>query len=340
MLHFFESSLLAHVTYVADPEKVKLLEWKQDWDFLLEPVKDPLYLSLILITLIVVVALFAACELVAPLRKAFQRAHDMLISYHRHIPLILRTALGVSLVVAGTKRVLLLPSISGVEVSTLEVVLGFCLTIGFMGRLSAIATFCLYFYGLYTSYYMWGAMETAASALLVVAYGSASPSADEILGTDNLLSFFEPLWKQIRENTGLILRLTLGGTLIWLAITEKALSPRLCETVIIDYKLGDIIPVSNAMWVFSVGVIEFAVGLVLVLGFFTRSFALIAFLVLTFSFFYFKEEVAGHITFFAALIVLMITGAGQRSFDSLIAQKRRQVTGTATPFNIEPATAS
>ena len=48
---------------------------------------------------------------------------------------------------------------------------------------------------------------------------------------------------------------------------------------------------------FSAGSV-FAVGLVLVLGFFTRSFAAIGFVVLSLSFLFFREEVAGHLTFF------------------------------------------
>ncbi len=127
----------------------------------------------------------------------------------------------------------------------------------------------------------------------------------------------------------------MGSTLMWLAVTEKAMNPRVCEAVVVDFDLESVIPVSSAMWVFTVGVIEFAVGLVLVAGFFTRTWSIVAFLVLTLSFFYFREEVAGHVTFFGALVVLMITGAGSLSTDSLIAKKTRGAVGTTEPYQLE-----
>jgi len=89
------------------------------------------------------------------------------------------------------------------------------------------------------------------------------------------------------------------------------------------------------MWVFSVGVIELAVGLVLVPGFFTRTFSFIAFVVLTLSFFYFKEEVAGHVTFFGTLLILMITGTGRANLDAVIAHRTRGVPRTASPYGME-----
>ncbi|MCA9050447.1 MAG: DoxX family protein, partial [Planctomycetaceae bacterium] len=134
---------------------------------------------------------------------------------------------------------------------------------------------------------------------------------------------------------GVVLRLAMGFTMIWLAVTEKALNPRVSEAVVIDFGLESVIPVSSAMWVFSVGVIELAVGLVLVLGLFTRTFAFIAFVVLTLSFFYFKEDVAGHVTFFGTLLIMMITGAGQGSLDAWIANRTRGVAGTAAPYGTQ-----
>ena len=162
--------------------------------------------------------------------------------------------------------------------------------------------------------------------MLVLAYGGERPSADHLLNFDLLGTLLKTFWKKLQENTGLILRLSLGSTLIWLAVTEKAFNPRVSEAVVIDFNLENVIPVSSAMWVFSVGMIEFAVGLVLILGFFTRTFSIIAFLVLTLSFFYFKEEVAGHVTFFGSLLVLMVTGAGRFSIDSYITKQTRQAT--------------
>jgi uncharacterized membrane protein YphA (DoxX/SURF4 family) len=158
------------------------------------------------------------------------------------------------------------------------------------------------------------------------------PSADKVLGIDPAGALVKPIFDKLIDWAPVILRLALGTTLIWLAITEKFLNPRVSEAVVIDYDLQSVIPVSTAMWVFTVGVIEFAVGLVLVLGLYTRAFSMIALIVLTLSFFYFKEEIAGHVTFFGALVVLMVTGAGKWSVDAIIAKWVRNASGTATPY--------
>ncbi|MCH9654830.1 MAG: DoxX family protein [Planctomycetes bacterium] len=327
-------SLLAHVSYIVDPEKLKALAGT-DWEFLLSPLYDSFYLTLIIVTLVVVVGCFMTGELVRPLRDSCRSLHNRLLGYREFIPLVLRVSLGVSLIVAGTKQAIYLPNVPGDAVSTLEVVIGFFLLVGFMVRLGGLSALAIYFYGLSNSHYLLGTMESAAAAVLVLAYGGERPSADHLLNFDLLGTLLKTFWKKLQENTGLILRLSLGSTLIWLAVTEKAFNPRVSEAVVIDFNLENVIPVSSAMWVFSVGMIEFAVGLVLILGFFTRTFSIIAFLVLTLSFFYFKEEVAGHVTFFGSLLVLMVTGAGRFSIDSYITKQTRQASGTEEPYVLE-----
>jgi uncharacterized membrane protein YphA (DoxX/SURF4 family) len=323
-----------HVSYVVDPAKLEALAGT-DWDFLLSPVRDPFYLTLIGVTFGVTIALFAVGEVVRPARTACRRVHDRFLAYDGFVPLILRTALGIALIVAGTKQAVFLPNVSAPEVSTLQVVLGFCLLAGFSVRICGLGAVVLFGYGLTKSHYLFGSMESAAAGLIVAAYGAAAPCTDDILQMDPLGRLLAPLWKRVRDHTGTLLRLSLGCTMLWLAVTEKAMNPRVCEAVVIDFDLQKVIPVSSAMWVFTVGVIEFAVGLVLVLGLFTRTWSIVAFLVLTLSFFYFKEEVAGHVTFFGALMVLMIKGAGDWSCDSLIARRSRGAIGTVTPYETE-----
>lgn len=329
-----ESSLppLAHVSYVVDPEKLRTLAGP-DWEFLLSPLQDSLYLTLIAVTLVVTVALFVMFELVAPLRTGCRRIHDRFLSYEAFVPLILRTALGIALIVAGTKQAIYLPNVPGPQVSTLQVVLGFCLLAGFSIRVCGLGALAIFFFGLSQSGYLFGTMESAAAALIVAAYGAAPPSTDDIMQFDPLGKLLAPIWKWTQKNAGVVLRVALGSTMLWLAVTEKAMNPRVSEAVVLDFQLQDLIPVSSAMWVFTVGVIEFAVGLVLVLGLFVRTWSIVAFIVLTLSFFYFKEEVAGHVTFFGALMVLMIKGGGAWSVDSFIARRSRDAIGTQTPYS-------
>ncbi|MBI2477245.1 MAG: DoxX family membrane protein [Planctomycetia bacterium] len=203
-----------------------------------------------------------------------------------------------------------------------------------MVRASGLAALAIFAYGAVTSHYMLGTLESAAAALLVAAYGPRLPCADQVLDVDLLGDSLASLWKAIRGATPVIVRLGLGTTLIWLAVTEKFFNPRMSEAVVIEYGLHTVVPVSTAMWVFAVGVIEVAVGTMLVVGLYTRGFSLIALLVLMLSFFYFKEEVAGHVTFFGSLIVLLFTGAGHWSIDSLVARWTRNARGTAVPYVI------
>ena len=117
-------SLLAHVSYIVDPEKLKALAGT-DWEFLLSPVYDPLYLTLIIVTLVVTLGCFIAGELVRPLRISCRNMRNRLLGYSNFISLILRVCLGVALIVAGTKQAIFLPNVPGNAVSTLEVVIGF-----------------------------------------------------------------------------------------------------------------------------------------------------------------------------------------------------------------------
>jgi len=314
--------MIAHVSYLVDPAKLEALAGV-DWPFLLSPLRDPLYLSLILGTAAVVIAAVVACESIESLRRPLGHFRDRLLEYRTFVPLFLRLTLGIALIVSGTAGTIFLPNVPAPAFGTLEVVLGYCLLVGLMVRPCGLVALALFAWGLWTSRYMLGAVECAAAALLVSAYGASRPSADELLGIDVGGSVLEPLWRPIREHVTLLVRLALGSTLIWLAVTEKMLNPRVSEVVVLDYGLESVIPVNSAMWVFAVGSIELIVGTVLVLGLYTRVAAIVTALVLTSSFFYFREEVAGHVTFFGALLVLMSTGAGRVSLDAVFAARRR-----------------
>lgn len=111
---------LGHVTYVVDPEKLKALAGR-DRDFLLAPVKDPFYLTLIVVTLVVVVAAFAACEIVPNLRTAGRAFHNRLLTHEPFVPMTLRIALGIALLVSGTNDTIYLPNVSGNGLGGLEV---------------------------------------------------------------------------------------------------------------------------------------------------------------------------------------------------------------------------
>ena len=228
---------LAHVSYTVDPAKLEALAGS-DWGFVLSPLSDPLYLTLIVITLVVSVVGFVVGETFAPIRDYCRAIHDRLLEYRNHVPFFLRLALAVALIISGTRQFIFLPNVPGAGIGNLEIFLGFSILVGFMVRVSALAVLGVYIYGLVTSHYLLGTMESAAAALVVAAYGAKTgPSIDGILGVDVLGKMCERMWNHICENTGPIIRVALGFTLMWLAVTEKAMNPRVCEAVVIDLDL-------------------------------------------------------------------------------------------------------
>jgi uncharacterized membrane protein YphA (DoxX/SURF4 family) len=93
--------------------------------------------------------------------------------------------------------------------------------------------------------------------------------------------------------------------------------PHVSELVVQKFALTQYIPVSAAMWVFAVGMIELVVGVLLLIGFQVRLVSIITFTILIVTFFFFKEDVYSHVTLFGTLSVLMITGAGPLSLDRI-----------------------
>ena len=110
--------------------------------------------------------------------------------------------------------------------------------------------------------------------------------------------------------------------MIYLALYEKIFNPNLSELIVRGFDLQSVVPVSVEMWILSAGLIEFAIGLLLIIGMFTRIVSAIAFIVLSLSFFYFGEDVASHITLFGILAVLFITEGGKVSIDKLLGNKK------------------
>ena len=164
--------------------------------------------------------------------------------------------------------------------------------------------------------YIIGNIEMAAGLVALLILGSARPGIDDIFG---IPEFKAPRFRQWIPT---LLRIGIGGALIFLALYEKVLNPHVSDLVVQKYALDSIIHVGPAMWVFAVGMIELAVGLLLLVGFQTRLVSAIAFLVLIVTFFFFKEEVYSHITLFGTLSVLFITGAGPLSFDYIIKKRK------------------
>lgn len=302
---------LAHVGYVVSKDEIQ----KQagvDFLFLFKPLTQPLYLALMLSTVVVVLLLYFFLKRNSFITRRIAFLRERTKSYVELIPWMLRLSLGIALIGAGTNQVLISPILNTTpQFSFIQILLGFLLLAGFLFVPVIWLTILLFLFALSKNFYIFGNLDFLAASIALLMLANSKPGLDDLLG----LPFWSPL-KKFSEFAPLILRLGIGGAMMFLAIYEKILNPHLSAIVVEKFHLTSVIPVSPEMWVLSAGLIEFIVGLALFTGFQTRLVSAIAFVVLSLSFFYFGEEVYSHITLFGVLSVLFVTGGGKLSSDS------------------------
>jgi uncharacterized membrane protein YphA (DoxX/SURF4 family) len=307
-------SALAHVGYVAE-------DWSMsgpDANFL-ESALTPVNIALIIITILAVLLAYY----ITINTKLYDMCCHVAKRAHTYTPLIswmLRLSLGIALIGAGIDQKLISPlGDASAGIATLQIALGFMLMAGFLTPFAAAASALIYLCGLSTNLYYLGNLEFFAACIAVIAIADWHPGVDHLLG----LKYFKAHAKTF---VPLILRLGIGIAMLYLAVFEKFMNPLVTETVVYKYALDAAIPVSPAMWVLSTGVIEIAVGLCLLIGLFTRTTSIITFFVLSTTFFYFGEDVYSHITLFAIMSVLVVTGGGKYSLDHLFDPAERELT--------------
>ena len=309
---------LAHVAYVTEPTTA---DFGPDWPFLLEALRDPLNIFLIIVTLIALLGIQYAARRLSFAQRLVHHVQHQAVGYQDLRSWILRLSLGIAFIGAGFSQALISPALVIEQwplVAVLEGVIGFLLLAGFLTGPAALGALGLYLIGLSQELYLIGNLETAAAAVALLTLGNTRPGIDNLLGIPGFA-----LFSRAKEYIPLLLRLGLGSAFIFLALYEKILSPQLAALVVADYSLTAVIPVSTSMWVLAAGLIELALGLALLIGWRVRTVAAVAVFVLALSFFYFGEAVYSHVTLFGTLSVLFITGAGRPSMDYLLASRRR-----------------
>ncbi len=303
----------AHVSYVVKPEDAEKVMGPNPV-YLQQALFDPFNIFLMITTAIVVVGIFVFIKKIPFFNKAFHKIIDKLNSYHELIPWILRLALGISLIGAGTAGVFISPTLSDGQVfSFIQIAIGFCFLAGFLIAPAAIATIGIYVYALLQEPYLIGNMDVLALSLSVLVFHSARPGIDDILNI-SLLKFL----KIHRYWLPIIIRLGVGIAFIYLALHEKLLNPGLSNLVVEQYNLTAYVPVMPAMWVLGAGIIELLLGILIISGYYTRVVGVVGILVLSLTFFYFEEAVYSHVTLFSALAIITIEGGGMFSVDRLL----------------------
>lgn len=307
---FFASTTYAHVGYVISESEIQK-EAGSDFLFLLKPLTQPFYLALMLGMLAAVLLLYFLLRRSSFINSRIAFVQERAKSYTELVPWMLRLSLGITLIGAGTSGVFISPILSHFpHFAFIQIFLGFLLLAGFLLGPATWLVVALFLFALSKNFYLLGNADFFAASIALLILANPKPGLDDLLG----VPFWSPL-KKLREFVPLIFRTGIGGAMMFLAVYEKFLNPHFSAAVVQNFHLTSVIPVSPEMWVLSAGLIEFAVGLALLLGFQTRLVAAIAFAVLSLSFFYFGEEVSSHVTLFGVLSVLFVTGGGWYSIN-------------------------
>ena len=231
-------------------------------------------------------------------------------AYEGHVPWILRLSLGIALIGAGSAGEALVPTVAAASwLSSLEVLVGFCLLAGFMLVPSVLVVALLWMVGVAGEPYLLGNVELFAAAIGLFLVADPRPGIDHLLG----IPFFSPVRRQA-SFLPIVLRVGLGGAMLYLAVFEKFLHPMASVVVANTYELSQVIPVSVSAWVYGAGLVEALIGLGFIVGRYVRPFAALAFVVLSLSFFYFGEDVHAHVTLFGVLSCVFILGEGKRVY--------------------------
>lgn len=307
---FLPAISFAHVGYVV-PEGTIHEKAGSDFDFLLNALRDPLNFFLVLGTFVLISFAYFILRQNTWFLSKTKAVAERAASYYELTPWMLRLSLGIALIGAGVAKVLISPSFAGFpQLSFLQILLGFFLLAGFFLAPAVIVAIILFIFALSQNFYLLGNFDFLVAAIVLLVFANPKPGLDDLFG----IPFFLPL-KSLQKWAPLILRVGIGGAMMFLAMYEKLLNPNLFAAVVENYHLTSVIPVSPEMWVLSAGLIEIAVGFLLFIGLRTRLVSAIAFLVLSLSFFYFSEDVYSHITLFGVLSVLFVTGGGKLSVD-------------------------
>lgn len=301
----------AHVTYLLS-EREFGRRAGANWSYLATAFSDNRTWVAGLITAALVVLGHLAYRHVPQLRAFFGRVAARADSYGAFTPWMLRLSLGIALIGAGASGFLVSPILKGyAALAGAQVLLGFCLMSGLLVVPAAFGALAIYATAFGESWTIIGSIEFAAIAIALIVLDNERPGLDDMLCLPKLSPF-----RRLKPWVPTILRVGIGVAMASMAVYEKLLNPLASHAIVMSYKLTEIIPVAPAAWVLGAGVIELALGILHIVGWKTRPVVGLTFVVLSLSFFYFKEDVASHVTLFGALSTLFVLKAGPWSLDA------------------------
>jgi len=326
----------AHVDYVTDPPAAT----RGAVEFAVEVLSDPLNAALVGGGTLSVVGFLTALLLTRPRVPDIDALRAALTSYREYVPWMLRLSLGLPLVGAGFAGYLFSPAVA-VEARVLQVALGFLLLFGLATRVVAAVGLLSYLAAFAFNPELVLAMEYVPGFIAVVLVGSGRPSADHMLGkvagtpgtyygridpvhgvAERFAARIEPYERYVPT----VLRVGLGVAFAYLGLVEKLTNPSRAVQVVTKYDLTSVVPVDPGLWVLGAGLTEIGVGLLLVVGYYTRGAAAVAFTMLVLTLFGLPDDpVLAHITLFGMISAIFTLGAGPLSLDAwLTASENRR----------------
>jgi uncharacterized membrane protein YphA (DoxX/SURF4 family) len=307
--------------------------------FLLSTLSNPVNVALLAAGGVGLVGGLAVYLRVRPFRRDVTVLRRSLANYRDTLPWLLRLAIGLPLVGAGFAGYFFSPLFEPAFPTVARlfgITVGFLLLFGLATRLTAAVGLAGYLLGLTANVDLLLAVEYVPGFLAIILVGGGRPSADGViarLAADDrtLYSRIDPFYRRVavpfaermadyERLAPVVLRLGLGFSFAYLGVTQKLANPGDSLAVVAKYDLTSVVPVAPELWVVGAGLTEFAVGVALFVGLFTRFFSGVAFFLLTTTLFGLPDDpVLAHISVFGLVSALLVTGAGRYSVDKWIA---------------------
>ena len=331
------STLLAgtargHVDYVTDESGAI-----DPFDFLVAVLSEPVNIALLAGAGIVVTLVIGGYLWRRPAELDVAVFRETMRGYADLLPWIFRLSVGLPLVGAGVAGYFYSPSVPPfipvfVAPSRLfELAIGMMLLFGLASRLAALVGLAVYLLSVPFFPELLLANEFVVGFLAIALVGSGRPSADHVIQQivqveDAVYQRLPPIhrvgwWldrrlEPLQAYTPTIVRVGLGLNFAFLGVTQKLLNPGPALAVVEKYSLTSVVPVSPGMWVVGVGLGEFALGVLLVVGFLTRGLAVAALAMFTLTLFGLPDDpVVAHVSLFGLSSALLVTGSGPLSID-------------------------
>lgn len=332
----------AHVDYVVDDpaEVADILQ------FMLDTLLDPVNAVLVVLGGLLPLVAAVVYLWLRPVAVDIAAFRDTMAGYRELVPWLLRISVGFPLVGAGFSGYLLSPSVP-IEARLLQVTLGFLLLFGLATRATALAGLLTFGGTLLVDARVLLAGELVPGFLAIALLGPGHPSADDVLADladaeGTTYGRFDPVhqiatWANDRLGpyepyAATIVRVGIGLNFLYLGITQKLLNPGLALAVVAKYDLSGFVPVAPELWVVGAGLAEAGLGIVLVVGVFSRAAAVTALAMFTLTLFGLPDDpVLAHLSLFGLTSSILINGSGPLALDRRLLKWRDRLPSAVVP---------